>query len=388
MASFYKTNTINRNKYIIQGYVDTTSIEDARTIYAQMHVNTIMHYVAEAKIYFVDILQPAGMTYDTAYDQILYKGSAAMYNGLPMYYSPPAPPDTTPSNNITVSGSSYIPGFHGIGSWGVQSTAYSRSTGKERDGKGSGSPSDQYGGCQMHWNPNSLYNSLVNQGLFPKTITSSSTIIHAEDINSLKHTINTILSGWTQTEGTKSYTISGNVYSSTNEYVSTTNVGDVADEDTVITSTIWSNILDRLNILDSAESINLDSSQIGAYYPSASIVISRADYNKMIKAIELVSKACKCNSDCACNVVCTCNADCGCNYSDRRLKENLIFLQYEHSLKIYQYNYINDKDTIYKGIMAQDLIGTKYEDALHLDTNGYYKVNYNKLPIKLIKLKK
>jgi len=34
--------------------------------------------------------------------------------------------------------------------------------------------------------------------------------------------------------------------------------------------------------------------------------------------------------------------------------------------------------------MAQELLGTKYEDALSKDSNGYYQVNYSKLPVKMI----
>ena len=129
-------------------------------------------------------------------------------------------------------------------------------------------------------------------------------------------------------------------FSATNESISATYINNNAYSDTTITENMWNNILDRLNILDVADSINLDSSQIGSYSPGVGIVITRADYNRLVKAIELVAKACKCNSDCACNLVCNCNADCGCNYSDERLKENIIFLNYESGLKIYQYNYM------------------------------------------------
>ena len=290
------------------------------------------------------------------------------------------------NNNISVTGSNYLPAFRGNRSGGIVSTDHSRSTGKEGTGNTSDSVGRYYGGCTAHWGTSVVYNHLFIQGLIPATIGSSQSLIYAEDINSLKNTLNTLISGWIQTEGTKTYSAPTYTYTSTNESISATYINNNAYSDTPITENIWNSVLDRLNILDGAGSINLDSSQIGAYSPNVGVVITRVDYNRLVKAIELVAKACKCNSDCACNLVCNCNADCGCNYSDKRLKENIIFLNYEYGLKIYQYNYISDPKTTYKGILAQDLIGTKYECALSLDDDKFYKVDYTLLPIKHIKL--
>ena len=278
-----------------------------------------------------------------------------------------------------------LPSFTTNQSGVVQHTDHTRSTRKPSTGKKSGTTS--YSGvCSAHWGTNQVYNHFLNNGLFPEKFYNSTTVISAVSINNIKGLLNTLISGWTQTEGIKTYNGSTKTFSSTNESISTTYINNNAYSDTTITENMWNNILDRLNILDVADSINLDSSQIGSYSPSVGIVITRVDYNRLVKAIELVAKACKCNSDCACNLVCNCNADCGCNYSDERLKENIIFLNYESGLKIYQYNYISDPKTIYKGILAQDLIGTRYENALSFDNNNFYKVDYKLLPVKLIKL--
>ena len=91
--------------------------------------------------------------------------------------------------------------------------------------------------------------------------------------------------------------------------------------------------------------------------------------------------ACICNSDCSCNLVCTCHNDCGCNYSDERLKENITFIETKNGLNVYSWNYIWDSATRYVGVIAQELIGTKFANALVTDANGFYMVNYSKLPI-------
>lgn len=284
------------------------------------------------------------------------------------------------SNNIDVSGAGYLPGFHGNNSGGIVHTDHTRSTGDPGTGNTIDSVGHYYGGCSAHWGPNVVYNHLEAQGLIPQHVSDAN--ICAADINSLKNIINTLISGWTQGGDIRTYSR----FSDTNDKISATYVNNVAYANTNITYNLWSDVLDRLTVFDNADDIEIGA-QINNYYPTIGTTINRVDYNNLVNAIKKIAKSCKCNSDCACNLVCNCNADCGCNYSDRRLKENIIFLQYEHGLKIYQYNYISDKDTIYKGIIAQDLIGTKYEEAIHLRTDGYYKVNYNKLPIKLIKLK-
>lgn len=276
------------------------------------------------------------------------------------------------SNNIEISGSNYLPGFHNNWSGSTEHTVSHNDTVSAYAGS-------QYGGCSAHWGPNVVYNHLETQGLIPQNI--SDTNICAADINSLKNVINILISGWTQGGDTRTHLS----YSDINEKISATYVNNIAYTDTIITETLWTDILNRLVIFDNADNIDIGA-QINSYYPTIGTTINRLDYNKLVEAIKRIARSCKCNSDCACNLVCHCNSNCGCNYSDRRLKENIIFLNYEHGLKIYQYNYISDPNTIYKGVIAQELIGTKYENALSLDDDGFYKVDYKLLPVKLIKI--
>jgi hypothetical protein len=96
---------------------------------------------------------------------------------------------------------------------------------------------------------------------------------------------------------------------------------------------------------------------------------------------DVIRQDCICNSDCSCNNVCSCHNDCGCNYSDQRLKENIKFIETRNGLNIYSWTYIWDKATEYVGVIAQELVGTKHEQALKKDARGFYMVNYKLLPI-------
>jgi Chaperone of endosialidase len=89
---------------------------------------------------------------------------------------------------------------------------------------------------------------------------------------------------------------------------------------------------------------------------------------------------CTCNCNycaCNCNYACTCN----CNYSDSRLKTNIEQIGTENELKVYTWSYIWDLSKQFSGVIAQELIGTKYESALEKDSNGYYFVDYSQLPV-------
>ena len=73
--------------------------------------------------------------------------------------------------------------------------------------------------------------------------------------------------------------------------------------------------------------------------------------------------------------------------SDVRLKTNIEKLDVVEGLQTYSWNYKNYPDgSKFTGVMAQDLLGTQYENALLTDANGYYKVDYNKLPVDCIKI--
>ena len=68
-----------------------------------------------------------------------------------------------------------------------------------------------------------------------------------------------------------------------------------------------------------------------------------------------------------------------------RLKTNIEFLGLKGELRWYSYNYKWDLTNRYEGVMAQELVGTKYEKALSKTPSGhakgYYMVNYNALPV-------
>ena len=71
--------------------------------------------------------------------------------------------------------------------------------------------------------------------------------------------------------------------------------------------------------------------------------------------------------------------------SDIRLKTNIEKLNKVEDLQIYTWNYTNGIKGKWKGVMAQDLLNTKYADAVILE-NNYYKVDYSKLPVDCIQI--
>ena len=53
-------------------------------------------------------------------------------------------------------------------------------------------------------------------------------------------------------------------------------------------------------------------------------------------------------------------------------------------INIYQFRYIKSQNTpgLFEGVIAQELIGTKFENALYVNpSNGYYKVDYSKIDV-------
>ena len=67
--------------------------------------------------------------------------------------------------------------------------------------------------------------------------------------------------------------------------------------------------------------------------------------------------------------------------SDIRLKTNIKLIDTIEGLNIYLYNYLWDLETIYKGVMAQELLNTEYSNSVAIHDTGYYVVDYSKLPI-------
>jgi len=115
--------------------------------------------------------------------------------------------------------------------------------------------------------------------------------------------------------------------------------------------------------------------------------IYAAHINSVIDKLIAANNVCVCNCNyCTCNCnYCSCNCNyactCNCNYSDIRLKTNIEQVGIEHGLKVYTWSYIQDLSKRFFGVIAQDLLGTKYESALSVDSKGYYFVNYSQLPI-------
>jgi hypothetical protein len=66
-------------------------------------------------------------------------------------------------------------------------------------------------------------------------------------------------------------------------------------------------------------------------------------------------------------------------FSDVRLKSDIELLGTHKDINIYRYKYVWDNNTSYVGVMAQELLESKYRDVVELDDTGYYKVNYEKL---------
>ena len=72
--------------------------------------------------------------------------------------------------------------------------------------------------------------------------------------------------------------------------------------------------------------------------------------------------------------------------SDYRLKNNITFTgKSKDGINIYTFGY-KGEDGLYQGVMAQDLIGTKYNDAVVSMSDGMYAVNYSKLDVQFKRL--
>ena len=207
------------------------------------------------------------------------------------------------------SGSSFLPPFRTNQSGSVQHSDHATSG----NGKRNRSSNNSYSGvCSAHWGTNDVYNSLNANGLIPEKLTSSKLLISANSINNIRNLLNTLIYGWVQGGDVRTYS-NHQTFTSTNEKLTITNIVSQAQPDTIIITPLWDDILSKLQIFDTASAIGGTASQnIDA--PNTNVKITRTNYNNLIKSIELISKACKCNSDCACNMVCNCNADCGCNY--------------------------------------------------------------------------
>jgi hypothetical protein len=77
---------------------------------------------------------------------------------------------------------------------------------------------------------------------------------------------------------------------------------------------------------------------------------------------------------------------CNNQKSDIRYKENLTLIGVSNNgINIYEFNY-KDKEGLYKGVIAQELIGTAFENAVSTNAEGLYEVDYDKIDVQFQKL--
>lgn len=222
--------------------------------------------------------------------------------------------------------------------------------------------------------------------------------------------------GWT-TKGCNSHTASPATCTSHNRYITTDALGQSSLTAPSVGSAITANYINTIldgykaefirsartdanaNLITNisagnsitAATINNALSHLNDLYSGATLrvvannPITAGNINTMITYLNSARAECVCN----CNYSCTCNCNygctCYCNYSDKRLKTNIKFIGEIKDLKLYSYSYKNNLSKRHVGVIAQDLISTKYESALIKNSNGMYMVNYSKLPIKIIK---
>lgn len=73
--------------------------------------------------------------------------------------------------------------------------------------------------------------------------------------------------------------------------------------------------------------------------------------------------------------------------SDMRVKTNIERIGYsDMNIPIYLFNYKEDLNTIYKGVMAQDLLKLGFDDSVSVGHDGYYMVDYNKIDVNMEKI--
>jgi hypothetical protein len=71
--------------------------------------------------------------------------------------------------------------------------------------------------------------------------------------------------------------------------------------------------------------------------------------------------------------------------SDLRLKNIIEFIDCVNGINVYDFEYIDKPGEIYRGVIAQELLDTKFKEAVILE-DGYYKVDYSMLEIEFKKI--
>ena len=73
--------------------------------------------------------------------------------------------------------------------------------------------------------------------------------------------------------------------------------------------------------------------------------------------------------------------------SDIRVKTNIERIGYsDMNIPIYLFNYKEDLNTIYKGVMAQDLLKLGFDDSVSVGHDGYYMVDYDSIDVNMEKI--
>ena len=68
--------------------------------------------------------------------------------------------------------------------------------------------------------------------------------------------------------------------------------------------------------------------------------------------------------------------------SDIRLKTNIQLLGHSDSnIPIYSFKFKNDLNTVYKGVMAQDLLEMNLNDSVTMGDDGFYSVKYDNIDV-------
>ena len=70
-----------------------------------------------------------------------------------------------------------------------------------------------------------------------------------------------------------------------------------------------------------------------------------------------------------------------------RLKTNINKIGVSNNgINIYEFRFINQPNDLYQGVIAQELIGTEFESATRIESDGYYHVDYSKLDVEFKKI--
>jgi len=68
--------------------------------------------------------------------------------------------------------------------------------------------------------------------------------------------------------------------------------------------------------------------------------------------------------------------------SDIRLKTDIILIGKSPSgINIYEFRFKSDPSKKYQGVLADELLNTQFENAIYIDADGYYAVDYNKIDV-------